>query len=350
MTTSRLLCSLGVLSLPVVAMSAPAVGAPAEVRVVRPERGDIVRWVTLPGGIRPWQQVTLYAKVGGYLASVAADRGDRVKAGQVLAEIDVPELRADLGKLKAEAAIAAAALRRVREAREKATDLVTPQAVDEAEGRDAVAKATLQRAEIMLSCSRVTAPFDGIVTARMADPGAYVPAATSGSVSPTAAIVTVVDFGKVRAQVAVPEVESSLVTTGQPVRISVDGVPGRTFEATVSRLGHVLDDVTRTMQVEADVPNADGVLRPGMFASMRLGVDRHLQALLLPVEALVVEKAGTFAFVAEAGKAKKTAVTIGFNDGVHGEVLTGLSGSESVILCGKTPPADGAAVAPVEAR
>jgi RND family efflux transporter MFP subunit len=337
---------------------------PVEVKVARPTRGEIIRYVTLPGMIKANQQATLYAKVPGYLKSIAVDKGDKVQAGQALGEIEVPELLADLARYKAELVRAEAEVKvaeiessRLAKAQKQASDLVLPQAVDNAEGRFAIAKANvemaranLERTETLLRYAKVTAPFAGIVTARFVDPGAFIPAATSGSAAQTAAIVTLADFNTVRVQVALPEAEAALAQVGQPIKLGVEGLAGKSFSGKISRLSYALDEATKTMLVEADLPNADLALRPGMYATVKVGVEKHTDALLIPAEALVMEKANAFAIVAAGGKAKKTAIKIGFNDGAKVEVLSGLTGSEAVILIGKMTLADGVAVNATEAR
>src|SRR5882672_4728851 len=123
---------------------------PIVVKVIHPTRGEIVRFVTLPGTIKANQQATLYAKVAGYLKSLSVDKGDRVQAGQSLGEIEVPELLADLAKFKAEVKVAETDYQRVSGAQKKAPDLVTPQSVDEAKGRLDIASANLERTETLL--------------------------------------------------------------------------------------------------------------------------------------------------------------------------------------------------------
>ena len=323
---------------------------PVEVKVARPAHDEIIRYVTLPGSIRANQQATLYAKVAGYLKSLTVDKGDRVQAGQSLGEIEVPELLADLAKFKAEVKVAETDSQRTSAAQNKAPDLVTPQSVDEAKGRFEIASANLERTQTLLRYAKITAPFSGIVTARFVDPGAFIPSATSGSAAQTAAILTLADFNTVRAQVALPEAEASLAQVGQPVKLTVEALSGKTFEAQISRLSYALDDATKTMLVEADLPNPDLALRPGMYATVKVGVEKHPDALLIPVDALVMEKANAFAFVADGGKAKKTAIKIGFNDGAKVEVLSGLTGTEAVILMGKMTLTDGTAVNVMEAK
>ena len=322
----------------------------ADVKTVRLQRGEIIRYVTLPGSIKANQQATLYAKVPGYLKSLAVDKGDSVKAGQALAEIEVPELLADIAKAKAEVEVAEIEYKRVSEAQKKAPDLVMPQTVDDALGKLKVAKASLEHDQTLLGFSKIVAPFDGIITARYVDPGAFIPAATGGSAAQTAAVVTVMDFNIVRVQVAVPEAEASLVRASQPVKFTVEGLPGKAFEGKVSRLAYALDDATKTMLVEADLSNPTRELRPGMYAMVRLGVEKHTDALLIPVEALVMEKASAFAFVTTDGKARKTPIKIGFNDSAKVEVLDGLPADATVILAGKQTLQDGQAINVTEAK
>jgi len=321
-----------------------------EVRTATPTRGEIFRFVTLPGSIKANQQATLYAKVAGYLKSLNVDKGDRVAAGQALGEIEVPELAAEVVKCRADVKVAGTDYERLSAAQKKASDIVTAQSVDEALGRLDIAKANLERTEILLKYSRLTAPFSGVVTMRYADPGTFIPAATSGSTAQTAAIVTLMDFSTVRAQVAVPELEAALVRVGQPVRVTTESLPGKMFEGTISRQSYALDEATRSVLVEADLPNADLTLRPGMYATIKVGVEKHADTMLIPIAALVTEKAGAAVFVVNGGKAKKMQVKSGFNDGVKAEILSGLTGSEAVILVGKITLADGAAVTVTEAK
>ncbi|MEW6302470.1 MAG: efflux RND transporter periplasmic adaptor subunit [Verrucomicrobiota bacterium] len=364
----------------------------ADVKTTRPARGEVVRYVALPGGIKADQQATLYAKVAGYLKSISVDIGDKVKAGQVLAEIEVPELEADLARYrasiaraeaeqarakaaqaraKAEADIAALESQRLTKAQAKSPDLVVAQQVDEAKARNnaakaafneaqaaervatanvAEAKANMERVEALLGFAKVTAPFAGVITARFVDVGAFIPAATSGSTAQSAALVTIADFNKVRAHVAVPEVEASRVAVGQPVKVTVEGLAGKSFTGKVSRFAYSLHDASKSMLVEADLPNASAELRPGMYATIRVGVEKHSDVLTMPVEALVMEKANAFAYVDAGGKAKKTAIKIGFNDGARVEVASGLTPNDAVILVGKMPLADGQPINATEAR
>ncbi len=342
------ICSWSTLVLNLASWAAADAPKPVEVKTARPSRGEIVRYISLPGIIRANQQVTLYAKVGGYLKSIAVDKGDAVKSGQSLGEIEVPELLADSTRYKAEVTVAQSDFKRVSEAQAKAADLVTAESVDAAKAKWEVAQANLERADTLLHYAKITAPFGGIITARFVDPGAFIPAAT-GSTAQSAALVTLTDFEIVRAQVAVPELESSRVQVGQPVKVSVEGLSGKTFEGKVTRFSYTLDEATRTMLVEADLPNKELILRPGMYASIKVGVEKHVDALLIPSDALMMERTNAFAFVLDNGKAHRLPIKIGFNDGSKVEVLSGLTGNEPVISLGKLTLTEGQSVQAIEA-
>jgi len=330
--------------------TSPAVTPPVMVQAVQPKRGPITRFITLPGEIKAYQQATLYAKVAGYLKTLSVDKGDQVKEGAVLAEIEVPELLADRSRNRAEVEVAAIDYQRLNESRQKAPDLVIPQTVDDARAKLDIAKANLERTETLLNYARIVAPFSGVITRRMVDPGAFIPAATSGGSAQNAAIVTLTDFNRVRLQVPVPEVESSLIVTGQPVKLSLDGLPGRRFEGDVTRFSYSLDEATKTMLAEIELPNPKLELRPGMSATVKIGVERKDDALLVPVDALVTEKAGASVFLFVEGKAKKTRVQTGFNDGAQVEILSGAQLDQKVILVGKRTLNDGQAVSLTETK
>ena len=324
--------------------------APVSVTLVRPKTGDIIRRISLPANVAANQQATLYSKVAGYLKTITVDKGDEVKPGQLLAEIEVPELMADLARYKAEAEIADLDYTRASEARQKSPDLVVQQSVDAARAKALMAKANLERAETLLGFCRIAAPFSGVITRRAVDPGAFVPAATSGSAAQTAVIVTLMDFDKVRVQVAVPENEVPLIQKGLPAKVLVEELPGREFAGSITRFSQALDDATKTMLVEIDLENPKRELRPGMFAIANLGVEKHAAALLIPVEAAVVEKSGTFVFTVGDGRARKQPVKTGFNDGTSLEILEGLSPDQPVILVGKLVLSNGQPVNVAEAK
>ena len=324
--------------------------AATSVQTVHLKKSEIVRRVTLPGNVMAYQEATLYAKVAGYLKSVAVDKGDSVKTGDVLAEIEAPEMVADLVKEKAEAEAAAMDFRRVSEAQRKASDLVTPQTMDTAKAKADVARAGVQRIETLLDYAKITAPFAGVITKRWADRGALIPAATSSSAAKSAAVVTLMDFSTVRVDVAVPDTEAPLVKKDLPVKVTVNELPGRNFGGTITRFAYALDESTKTMATEIEIANPDLALRPGMWANVQIDLQKKTDAQLLPAEALVTEKDKMSVFVVRDRKAQKVPIKTGFDDGINVEVTGGLTPKDAVILAGKQAVTDGQPVKAVASK
>jgi membrane fusion protein (multidrug efflux system) len=346
-TGLALLCGCG----PSTGEGPPKASPAVSVQTVFPKQGEITRSVTLPTfRILPLYEATIYAKVSGYLKTLTVDKGDSVKEGQVFAEIEVPELQADEAQFKAETEVARTNYERMAGARQKAPDLVVPEKVDDLRGQWEVAQAKLQRTQTLLQYAHITAPFSGVITARYVDPGAFIPAATAGSTPQSTGIVTLMDFTRLRVQVFVPELEVPFIKNGVPVQMTVEELPGRTFAGSVTRFANALNESSKTMLTEIELPNATGELRPGMYAIVRLEVEHKQNALLVPAQALLVEKAGSSVFTVVEGKAKKNAVQTGFNDGINVEIEKGINSDQAVILVGKQPLNDGQPVNPTEAR
>ncbi len=327
-----------------------AVSPPAVVQLAKVGRGPISRTIELPASVLPYEQAVLYAKVAGYLKTIRVDKGDAVQRGELLAEIESPELSADLTRQQAEVAVAEVAYRRASDAQKKAPDLVMPQTVDDAKGRLEVAQATLERTKTLLSYTEIRSPLTGVITKRSVDPGAFIPAATSGSVAQSTALLTVMDMSSVRIDIPVPEPEVPFVKVGLPVQVSVDELQGRTFEGSLTRFAYALDEATKTMIAEAELKNPGRELRPGMYARARLAIERRDEALLVPAAALVGGKGQDFVFTVSDGKARRVAVEVGFRDGSNVEIRKGLELGEPVVLAGSSPPADGQAVSVAGSR
>ena len=301
---------------------------PVQVQITHLSAGPITRSVTLPAQIIAFQEATLYAKVSGYLKSIAVDKGDKVAAGAVLARIEIPELVAARAKQQAELKVAQADYSRLQESLQKAPDLVVPEMVDQARGRFEISRASLDQSETLLGYATITAPFTGIITRRAVDPGTLIQASSP--------ILGLMDFSKVRLQIAVPEVEASRIIVGQPVLVTTDNLPGMHFDGKVTRFTYALDAASRTMLTEVMLDNPQLALRPGMLVTARMGIEHKESARLLPVESLVMEKANAFAYTVDGNKAAKHPIKIGFNDGKNVEVLDGLASSDSVILAAGT--------------
>jgi RND family efflux transporter MFP subunit len=322
--------------LPLLFLSSTVFGL--DLPVIRPTTGLIHRWVSLPATLAPWQQAVLHAKVTGYVATLAVDKGDMVKAGQVLATLEVPELLAERAKIEAEVAAGEIEVKRLHEARAKSPDLVLPQAVDDAEARLAMAKAGLEGANTMLKFAEIKAPFAGVVTMRQVDVGALVTANTSP-------MFEVMDASVIRLRIPVTELEAGFVVPGRPVKAQVDalGAAALPLEGAISRIGYALDPMTRTMLAEADIKNADLKLRPGMYAMSKIAVETHDKATLIAVGGLVMEKTQGFVFKHVEGKAVKTAVKPAFNDGMNVEIPE-LKTDDVILVPGTSVLTDGQAV------
>ncbi len=308
--------------------SAVALDLPA----TKPQQGTIHRWISLPASFAAWQQVALKAQVAGYIQKIAVDKGDAATAGQKLIEISVPELEADLIGHRAAIAAAEVEVKRLHEARAKSPDLILPQSVDDAEAKLAIAKAGMERSNALIDLAQIKAPFAGTITDRRVDPGAF--AAAGGDT-----LLQLTDASTLRLQVPVIEVETALLKNGLQVEAKVDALNGSVVKGTISRITGTLDPATRTMLIEADFKNDDGKLRPGMFATARIAVEQHDNVTIIPVAGLVKEKANSFVFKHIDGKAVKTAVKPGFNDGVNVEVPE-LKPDDVILLPGTTALAD----------
>jgi RND family efflux transporter MFP subunit len=236
---------------------AAAAGEPARVQIV------------LPAQVAAYQSALITAKVAGYLKRIAVDKGDQVKAGELIADLEVPELLADQLQYAAEVDVAQRDNQRMQQAMQSAPDLVTPQQLDEARGRLEVAQAKLARVRTLLDYARITAPFPGTITARYVDPGAFIPVPV-GSSQQSAAIVTLMDFRRVRIQIPVPENDAALIRPGCEALITASGLPGRNFKSQITRVSYALESNAHTMLAEIEMQNPDNQFQPGMYVSVQL--------------------------------------------------------------------------------
>lgn len=343
--------------------------APVLVEISRPARGTIVRRLDVVVTLKPWEEAMLYAKASGFLKSIRVDRGDRVRKGELLAVLDIPEMQdeqvqnraqaqqaeAEVEKARAEVRLQEITLDRLRAVLAEEPGAVTKQEVDLASGKLDVARAALaaatsrllvlradlSRLETLMAYSRITAPFDGIITERFVDPGALVTAGTASKPSPIAHIA---DASRLRAIMDVPETDVAQIREGSPGRIRVDALPGRVFEGMVSRFSRALDPATRTMRTEVPIANPEGVLAPGMFGRITLELERLENVLTLAPTHLHFDKDQSYVFVAADGRARRVNVVCGADDGNAIEVVSGLTGGEGVISKASAPLSDGAPI------
>jgi RND family efflux transporter MFP subunit len=315
-------------------------GALLEVQVMRPIKRDVMQTLRLPATISPYYQTTLYSKVSGYLKSIAVDKGDIVKAGQILAVIDDPELRERYHQAESEYQIKKVTYERLANVRKENPDVIAKQDVDVAEATYQGAKHALDQLASMLDYTKVRAPYNGTVTARFVDPGALIQAATS-SATQAVPLFTIMDVSTLRFYINVPQEDAHFVKKGTPVTIAVTDVPGKTLKATVTRSTVALDPGTRSLLAEIDLPNPGHDLAPGMFAEVIVELQRHHDALVVPPAALVSEGASKFVFAVDQGVARKIPVETGIDDGLWVEITSGLTGAEDIVVTGKSRLSDG---------
>lgn len=349
------------------APSAEASSAKVPVSVAITERSDLVRKINLPGTLVAFNEATLYGKVAGYVKSIRVDKGDTVRRGEALAVLEVPEMvkevdqaqascreaLARLNRAKADADLQAATYRRYGEVHAKDPDAISNQELDEYHSKSEVADAEVKLAEARVETARanqerlmamnqyasITAPFNGVVTARYVDPGALIQAATSSLQGQP--VVTVQDLDTIRVYVSVPEIDVPFIHAGTPSSLTTAAYPGRVFTAMVTRFAEALDPATRTMKTESDVRNPRHVLRPGMYADVTLEIQKLTHALVVPDSALAVKGSKKFVWVVRDGTSHRVQVETGLDDGSQVEIQSGLSGGEQIVIAGKRGLAEG---------
>ena len=312
--------------------------------VTKVMREDLFKRVTIPAEFRPYVEVQLHAKVSGYVKDMNVDIGDKVKAGQLLATLEVPELGDDLTnavavETKAEANYANAHLifTRLSAVNQEHPNLVAQQDLDNASANDqstaaaiAAAKADVGKYQTMVAYTKITAPFDGVVTWRYADPGTLIQAGTASD-SQALPLVRVSDNYLLRLDFPVSAQYLQYVHDGDPVEVRVDSPGGRMFNGKITRATGKVDADTRTMMYEIEVPNPDLELVPGMYATVVLRVENRPNALSIPIES-VAGKGNSVLVVDSAGQIEARPVTFGVETPDKYEVLSGLKEGELVMI------------------
>jgi membrane fusion protein (multidrug efflux system) len=313
------------------------------VQVVRPERRDISKTLSLPANVAPWAQATLYAKVSGYLTSMEVDKGDRVQKGQLLAVIDAPEIREQYEQAEAQYVIKQVTARRLSNVWKDNADVIAKQDVDVAEAEAIAARHMADSRRTMLGYTKVYAPFSGVITGRFADPGALIQSATN-SATQTAPLFTIMDLDKVRVYASVPQEAAAYARAGTEAAVTLKEAPDKEIVTAITRTTRSLDPATRTLLIEIDLPNKDQQFQPGMFVNAKLYLEKHTNAVTVPTAALVTGQPGPLVLVVENGTVHRVPIKIGLDDGVVVEVLEGLTGNEEVVVVGKAGLAEGARV------
>ena len=310
------------------------------VNVIHPQTGAPNQEIALPGYTQAFIDTPVYARTSGYLKTWHFDIGTHVKKGDLLAEIETPEVdqqlrqaRADLST--AQANLSLAVITATRNENLLKTRSVSMQDRDNAAGALAADKAIVQsnegnvaRLEQLQSYEKVLAPFDGIITARDTDIGALIDA---GANSPSKELFHLAAIDRLRIYVSVPERYARAAQPGATANITLDEFPGETFQGTLVRNANAIDLASRTLLLEVDVENPAGRLLPGAYTFVHLTLPTATQSVTLPSNALLFRQEGLQAAVLRNGHAQLVAVTIGRDYGEKVEILSGLQTSDAVI-------------------
>ncbi len=312
------------------------------VTVVQPKRAAPGQEIVLPANVQAFKDAPIYARTNGYLRRWYADIGARVKAGQLLAEIDAPEVdqqlhqaRADLTTAEANVHLSEITANRYQGLLK--SDSVSQQDADNAAGDYAAkraivqsAQANVRRLEDLQSFQKIYAPFDGVITARNTDIGQLI---DSGSgAGPKGELFHLAAPGKLRVYVNVPQIYSQLAKPGLKAALTLAEFPGRRFEGKLVRTTDAIDSTSRTLLVEIEVNNPTDELLTGAYAEAHLKLPGDLATFTIPVNTLLFRSEGLRVASVQDGKATLLPLTIGRDFGSDVEVLTGLQGDESLIV------------------
>ena len=326
------------------------------VSLAKPQLSKSVKDLTWPSDVRANQETALYTRANGFLNKLYVDIGSKVKAGQTLAEIDSPDVDAQLtqseaalkqaqasvSKANADLKLADQTLARYQNLQHAGNNTVTQQEVDEkqaalgqaqaelelANANVAAADATVKRFTALQQFEQIVAPFDGVITARNYDVGALLSPTDTG---PGKQIFNIAQTDPVRVFVNVPQVYATAIKNDEPAFLEVRNYPGRTFEGIVVRRTDAIDLSTRVMSFEVHFPNHDGSLVPGMYANVRVGVAEKHPVLVIPSSALVFNAGGTQVAVVQDGKVHFQQVKVGEDRGQSMEITDGLSESDEIV-------------------
>jgi RND family efflux transporter MFP subunit len=364
---------------------------PAAARVAAVEKGSVSHVLALAGQFQPYQVVDVHPKVSGFIRSIKVDIGDRIRQGQTLAILEVPELQAQLegtvaqvsrskdeitraqhevAAAEAEYAALHADNNRLQQASKAQPGLIAEQELDDARSKDLsaaakvdaakaalsaaqggadVARADNRRVGAMASYTNVVAPFSGVVTWRYADTGALIQSGT-GSNNQALPIVKLAQSDLLRLRMPVPEDAVRYVKAGNNMQVRVDAL-NRSFTGKVVRFTRSINFETRTMETEVDVENKDLSIDPGMYANTQLLLNHANDVLTIPVEALVLRGNGHTVYAVDSSNhVRQQPVEIGLEGSQLVEIKSGLSLGDRVIVGGQSKYQDGERITPVEEK
>jgi len=311
------------------------------VAVVFPQEGAPTQEIVLPGNTQAFSDAPIYARTSGYLKRWYFDIGAHVQKGQLLAEIETPEVDQQLQQAQAELDTAQANLNIAKITAARWQDLVSTGSVSQQETDQAVSNlsavkaaaessaANMRRLEQLQSFEKIYAPFDGIITARNTDIGALIDA---GASTQPRELFHIAAIQKLRLYVSVPEVYSRAARSGAPATLTLDEFPGQTFHGILVRNANSIDIASRTLLVEVDVDNPTGQLLPGAYVFVHLKLPDETHSVSIPSNTLIFRKEGLQIGLVRNGKAELVPVKISRDYGNSVEIVSGLQPTDAVIV------------------
>jgi RND family efflux transporter MFP subunit len=311
------------------------------VNVVSPKPGASTQEILLPGTTQAFTDAPIFARTSGYVKGWFFDIGAHVKQGQLLAEIESPEVDQQLQQAQADLETAQANLRQAQITADRwlallQSDSVSKQETDQAVSALSAMKATVdsnaanvRRLEQLKGFEKVVAPFEGVITARTVDIGVLI---NAGANTAGRELFHMAAIHTLRVFVAVPEVYSRAARPGSPATLTLEEFPGRTFHGTLVRTANAIDLTSRTLLVEVDVDNPGGELLPGAYVFVHLKLPKQVASVTIPANTLLFRAEGLQVALIRDGRAQLVRVTIGNDYGETVEVLSGLQPTDQVIV------------------
>ncbi len=301
--------------------------------VANPVRMDITYKLEYDGDVIPVLQAYVFSRVSGLLQSIYTDMGKRVRRNQLIALIDTSE--AYQTAMQSQAAYYNAKVTEARTRELFGKHLAAQQDLDNAVATLRSAEATYDANKVLLDYCKIYSPFDGWVTKRWLDPGSVV---TSNPIvgNSNSSIFTIMDIDTVKIDINVLDRDIAKIPQVKKSIATVDVIPGRQYEAFISRSAQAVTTTTRTMPVEIVIPNKDESIKPGEFARVTLVLGENPQALTVPTEAVLRDNAGTYVYVVQDTVAKRKSVQTGITQNGRLEILSGLDDADRVIIIGQT--------------
>ena len=318
---------------------ATEVAATPTVAVVHPSASSPTDELVLPGSVRAFTDAPIYARASGYLKKWYVDIGSRVTQGQLLAELETPELDQQLRQARAELENARATMEMSRTTADRWQTLLKRDAVSRQETDEKVSDfnarkamvdasgANVKRLEDLQGFQKITAPFAGVITSRTTDLGTLVDAGGQAR-----ELFRLAAIGKLRVFISVPQTHAQAARPGTPTEITLEENPGKVYRGTLARTSSALDPSARTMLSEVEMDNPTGEVLPGAYVVVRLRVGRETRGVTIPANTLLFRAEGLRVAVVRNGRAELIPVTIGRDYGRSVEVVAGLQPTDAVIL------------------